>query len=44
MVDAVALLLSHSFLIYLVWKLMSLRDPEDQGVIRHVPDKKKLRR
>lgn len=43
MVDTISLLLSHGMMIAVVWRLMTLRDPEEPGMIRHVPDKK-LRR
>lgn len=41
MVDSLALLLSHGLLIAVIWRLMSLKDPEEKGVIRYVPEKKK---
>jgi hypothetical protein len=41
MVDNLSLLISHGMLVFLVWRLMSLRDPEEPGIIRHVPDQKK---
>jgi len=40
MVDNLALLLSHGMMFVLVWRLMSLRDPEEPGLLRHRPDKK----
>lgn len=40
MVDTFALLLSHGMLVFLVWRLMTLRDPEEAGAIRHLPEKK----
>jgi len=43
MVDNVSLLLSHGTLIWLIWRLMRLRDPEEPGLIRHLPDKKTRR-
>jgi hypothetical protein len=40
MVDNLALLISHGMLFALIWRLMSLRDPEEPGLLRHRPDKK----
>lgn len=35
MVDNLALLISHGMLVYMVWRLMGLRDPEEIGRVRH---------
>lgn len=41
MVDTISLLVSHGMLVALVWRLTSLRDPEEPGTIRYQPGKNK---
>lgn len=36
MVDNLSLLLSHGMLVILILRLMTIRDPEEAGKIRHV--------
>lgn len=42
MVDTFSLLVSHGMLVALVWRLMLLRDPEEPGIVRYHPEKKKV--
>jgi hypothetical protein len=37
MVDAFSLLVSHGMLVFVIWRLMVLRDPEDRPDIRLRP-------
>ena len=34
MVDAFSLVVSHGMLVFVIWRLMTLRDPEDQAAVR----------
>lgn len=35
MVDAFSLLISHGMLVYVIWRLMGMRDPDEKSVLRH---------
>ena len=35
MVDALSLLISHSMLVYVIWRLMGMRDPDEKIAQRH---------
>ena len=35
MVDALSLLISHGMLVYVLWRLIGLRDPDEKSVLRH---------
>ena len=41
MVDAFSLLVSHGMIAFVVWRLMSLRDPDAEADIRRNPDARK---
>lgn len=41
MIDALALLVSHGMLVFVVWRLMWLRDPDAKADVRFRPVAKK---
>jgi hypothetical protein len=41
MIDALALVVSHGMLVFVIWRLMWLRDPDAQPDVRLRPSAKK---
>ena len=37
MVDTLSMLISHGMLLYVVWRLLNLRDPDERGATRFRP-------
>lgn len=41
MVDAFSLVVSHGMLVFVVWRLLTLRDPDEPANVRFRPSAKK---